>query len=258
MTSEPTRPPTFADACASVLEDPTSGHRGDTTFAPVVVRTLPESWGERRAQLVASRLPADVEQVLELGCGVGALLRSLGPRYDVVGVDDRAAHLAFSAARGGTVVRGSPTVPPVKPVFDAVCSVETATARTPLAELCTAAYEALRPGGIFVVAAPSTPTAVLEPGVETYSGSRYLLERAIDVAGSGATTIDYRVTDRQTGATAVVTEHREVETTTADDLTDALQTAGFEQVLVAGESDLPGVVVGRGVRPVETERPEAK
>ncbi|WP_144903431.1 SAM-dependent methyltransferase [Halobellus captivus] len=255
MTDRPRRPPSFADACAAVLAEPSATHTAATTLAPVIARTVAEEWGGRRAQLVTARLPADVDRVLELGCGVGALLEPLGHRYDVVGVDDRRRQLRFAAARGGTVVRGNPTAPPVRPVFDAVCAVEEATARFSASEICVTAYRALRPGGIAVVAAPTEPTAVLESGVETYSGTRYLLERAVDVVGSRAVEIDYRVTDRQTGATAVVTERRSIETTTADGLTEALQSAGFEHVLVAGESDLPGVVVGRGVRPIETDVP---
>ncbi|WP_049986981.1 class I SAM-dependent methyltransferase [Halobellus rufus] len=251
----PIRPPTFADACAAVLEDPDAGHGADTTLAPVVLRTIPDGWGERRARLVASRLPADVDRVLELGCGVGALLNELGSRYAAVGVDARRAHLRFPAALGEAVVCGDPTNPPVRSAFDAVCAVETATARADVADVCTAAYRSLRPGGIAVIAAPTDPSAVLDSGVETYSGSRYLLERAVDVAGSGSVAVDYRVTDRETGSTAVVADRTTVATTTVDGLTAALGRAGFEHVLVAGESDLPGVVVGRAVRPVETSAP---
>ncbi|WP_336025080.1 class I SAM-dependent methyltransferase [Halobellus salinisoli] len=255
MTGRPTRPPTFADACASVLDDPSGEHGADTTLAPMVARTVSDAWGERRARLVSSRLPADVDRVLELGCGVGALLCALGSRYDAVGVDDRREHLRFPAARGESVIYGDPADPPVRPAFDAVCAVETTTARVDVSAVCAAAYRSLRPGGIAVVAAPTDPSAVIESGVETYSGSGYLLERAVDVAGSGTVAVDYRVTDRQTGATTVVTERATVSTTTTDGLTPALGRAGFEHVLVAGESDLPGVVVGRGVRPVETSAP---
>jgi len=255
MTGHPTRPPTFADACAAVLEETSATHGADTTFAPVVARAVPDQWGERRGRLVASRLPADVDRVLELGCGTGALLRALGTQYAAIGVDERRAHLRFPAARGEPVVCGNPTDPPVRPVFDAVCAAEMATARTGVSDVITGAYRSLRPGGIVVVAAPTDPSAVIESGVETYSGSRYLLERAVDVAQSGTVDIDYRVTDRETGETAVVNERSTVATTATDEITAALQRAGFEHVLVAGESDLPGVVVGRGVRPVETSVP---
>jgi len=251
------RPPTFADACRAVLEDPGGDHGADTTLAPVHARTVTERWGERRAQLVRSRLPADVERVLELGCGVGVLLGRLGAGYEVVGVDDAAAHLRFPAVRGEAVVRGDPVDPPVAPVFDAVCALERSAARHSALDLCVAAYGSLRPGGIVVVAAPTDPEAVDEPGVETYSGSRYLLERAVDAASDGTVAVDYRITDRRTGDTAVATERRSVETTTADGLAAALRAAGFEDVLISGESDLPGVVVGRGVRPIETGAPGA-
>ncbi|MFA1611512.1 class I SAM-dependent methyltransferase [Halobellus rubicundus] len=246
------RPPTFADACRAVLDDPAGDHAADTTLAPIHARTVPETWGERRAHLVRTRFPADVERVLELGCGIGALLGPLSARYDVVGVDDARAYLRFPAARGEAVVRGWPTDPPVGAAFDAACVLERSAARYGPLDLCVAAYGSLRPGGIVVVAAPTDPDAVIEPGVETYSGARYFLERAVDVAGDGTAVVDYRVTDRRTGDAAVATERRTVATTSADGLAAALQTAGFEDVLVSGESDLPGLVVGRGVRPVET------
>lgn len=272
MTDSARRPPTFAEACEVVLADPTAAHSEDTTLAPVRVRSIPGGWTDRRAQLVASRLPADVDRILELGSGVGALLRRLEERYDTVGVDTRVSHLRFSQARGATAVRGAPTRPPVRPVFDAVCAVEEAVGRASVADLCVAAFRSLRPGGIAVIAAPTDPAAVSESGVETFSGSRYLLERAVDVVAerspaadgrqSGTAgdelVVDYRVTDRQTGEAAVVTDRRTVATTTVDGLTAALRTAGFEDVLVSGESDLPGIVVGRGVRPVETDVPTAE
>jgi SAM-dependent methyltransferase len=253
MTAHDDRLPAFAEACEAVLEDPSADHSIDTTLAPVAARSTPDGRDDRRARLVTARFPADVERVLELGCGVGGLLRRLDERYDAVGVDDRRAHLLFSAARGGPVVLGALTRPPVIPAFDGVCAVEDATGRTAALDLCVAAYGSLRPGGIAVVAAPTDPTVVAEPGVETYSGSRYLLERAVDVDDTeDRIIVDYRVTDRQTGDTAVVTEERAVAITTADGLTAALRTAGFEGIRVSDESDLPGLVVGRGVRPIET------
>ncbi|MFB6090445.1 MAG: class I SAM-dependent methyltransferase [Halobellus sp.] len=249
------RPPTFADACRAVLEDPAGEHTAETTLAPIHARTVAEDWGARRAHLLGARLPRDVDRVLELGCGVGALLGPLGSRYDPVGVDDAPARLRFPAARGEPVALGAPTDPPVRPVFDAVCALERSAARYDVLDLCVAAYGSLRPGGIVVVAAPTDPESVVESGVETYSGSRYLLERAVDAASDGTVTVDYRVTDRRTGATAVATERRSIETTSADELTAALRVAGFDEVVVGAESDLPELVVGRGVRPVETGGP---
>ncbi|QCC47124.1 class I SAM-dependent methyltransferase [Halobellus limi] len=272
MTAGARRPPTFADACEAVLADPSADHSEDTTLAPVRIRSVPDGWAERRERLVASRLPADVDRILELGSGLGGLLRRLGERYEAIGVDDRRAHLRFSQARGATAVQGAPTRPPVRAVFDAVCTVEEAVGRASAVDLCVAAVRSLRPGGIAVVAAPTDPAAVAEPGVATYSGPRYRLERAVDVVSEGSPAsyrtrsgaagdelvVDYRITDRQTGDSAVVTDRRTVRTTTADGLTGAFRTAGFEDVLVSGESDLPGLVVGRGVRPVETGVPTAE
>lgn len=252
MVDRRSGPATFATACEAVLSAPNGNHSADTTLAPIHARTLPDDWARRRERLVTARLSADVDRVLELGCGTGLLLRLLGDRYDAVGVDERPAHLRFAAARGGNVVGGRPTAPPVRNRFDGVCAAEYAAARASAGELCVGAYTALRPGGIAVLAAPTDATAVAESGVETYTGSGYRLERAVDVAGDGTVAVDYRVTDRRTGDTGVARERRRVETTTPEDMTAAFRTAGFEDVLVSGESDLPGIVVGVGVRPVET------
>jgi SAM-dependent methyltransferase len=246
--------PTFAAACEAVLAAPDRDHSTDTTLAPVHARTLSEGWGTRRDDLITARLPADVDRLLELGCGVGALLDRIADRYDAVGVDERSAHLQFAAARGGAVVRGRPTDPPVRNRFDGVCATEYATARSPAVDVCAGAYAALRPGGLAVVAAPTAASGVAESGVTTFTDSRYRLERAVDVENECTVAVDYRVTDRRTGETAVTTERRTVETTTADGLTAALRTAGFEDVLISGESDLPGVVIGLGARPVDTGR----
>jgi len=254
MADHRSSPPTFATACEAVLAAPDRDHSTDTTLAPIRARTLPAEWGERRERLLARRFPSDVDRVLELGCGVGVLLDRLTERYDAIGIDDRLPHLRFAAARGGAVVRGRPTAPPVRNRFDGVCVMEHATARASAVDVCIGAYTALRPGGLAVVVAPTRAAGVAESGVETFTGSRYRLERAVDVASEGTVAVDYRVTDRRTGEATVTTERRTVETTTAEGLTAALRTAGFEDVLVSGESDLPGLVVGIGVRPVETGR----
>jgi SAM-dependent methyltransferase len=252
MADRRAAPPSFAAACEAVLAAPDGDHSTDTTLAPVRARTIPEGWGERRDRLVAARFPADVERVLELGCSVGAVLDRLAARYAAVGVDDRRPHLRFAAARGGAVVCGRPTAPPVRNGFDGVCAAEFATARASAVDVCVGAYAALRPGGLAVVVAPTAASGVAESGVETFTGSRYRLERAVDIESEDSVAVDYRVTDRRTGETAVTAERRGVETTTADGLTAALRTAGFGDVLVAGESDFPDLVVGVGVRPVET------
>lgn len=244
--------PTFTDACEAVLSTPDANHSADTTLAPVHARTRPDDWGRKRGRIVAARLPADVERVLELGCGTGALVHRLADQYDAVGVDERRAHLRIAAAWGGSVARGRPAAPPVRARLDGVCAAEYAVARVSAGALCVAAYTALRPGGIAVVAAPTDVSAIAESGVEIYAGAGYRLERSVDVAADGDVTVDYRVTDRRSGATAVTRERRHVETTTAKGLVAAFRTAGFEDVLASGESDLPGIVVGVGARPIET------
>ena len=254
MVDHRSSPPTFAAACEAVLAAPDRDHSTDTTLAPIHARTLPAEWGQRRERVLARRFPSDVDRVLELGCGVGVLLDRLTERYDALGIDDRSAHLRFAVARGGSVVRGRPTHPPVRNRLDGVCVMEHATARASAVDVCVGAYAALRPGGFAVVVAPTRTSGITESGVETFTGSRYRLERSVDVGNEGSVAIDYRVTDRRTGETTVTTERRTVETTTTDGLTSALRTAGFEDVLVSGESDLPGLVVGIGARPVETGR----
>lgn len=249
------RPLTFADACRAVLADPAAAHSMDTTLAPVHARTVPENWGERRSQLVRRRVPTGVDRVLELGCGLGALLAPLGTHYEVVGADDRRAHLRFPTARGESVVCGRPVAPPVHSAFDAVCVLEPAVARHSAFDVCGGAYGALRPGGIVILAAPTDPEAVFDPEVETYRGSRYRLERAVDIGSDDVVSIDYRVTDRRDGNSVVTSEQRPLELTSTEGLTAALRSAGFTNVRVAGESDLPGVVVGTGVRPIDNGPP---
>ena len=244
--------PTFADTCEAILGAPERDHSVDTTLAPVHERTLPAGWSQRRERAVAGRFPADIDRVLELGCGAGVLLDRLAGRYEAVGVDDRLHRLRFAAARGGAVAHGRPTAPPVRNRFDGVCAAEYATARAAVVDLCVAAYAALRPGGLAVVVAPTEASGVAESGVGTLTDSRYRLERAVDVAGTDTVAVDYRVTDRRTGTTAVTTERRRVETTTADGLTAAFRTAGFEDVVVSGGGDRSGIVIGVGARPVET------
>lgn len=244
-------PATFADACEAVLSAPDGDHSVDTTLAPIAARTLPEGWGRRRERAVTAHFSGDVTRVLELGCGVGVLLRRLAERYDVVGVDDRRARLEFAAIRGGAVIQGRPAAPPVRGRFDGVCAAEYATARAPVGDLCVAAYAALRPGGLTTVVAPRDAAAVAEPGVETYAGSTYRLERAVDVA-DGIVTVDYRVTDRGSGDASVTRERRRIETTTAEGVAAALRTAGFEAVSASEVGGPSGVVVGRGTRPVRT------
>ena len=246
--------PTFAAACEAVLAAPAADHSTDSTLAPVFERTLPDGWGDGRAETVTTRFPADVDRVLELGCGVGALLERLADRYDAVGIDDRPTQLRFAAARGGAVACGRPTDPPVRSRFDGVCATEYATARAPAVDVCVAGYAALRPGGLAVVVVPTDASGVADSGVETFTGPRYRLERAVDVVSGDAVVVDYRVTDGRSGETSVTTERRTVETTTAEGLTAALRTAGFEDVGVSGAGDDSGVAVGVGARPVETGR----
>ncbi len=252
MADRRSSPPTFAAACEAVLAAPEHSHSADTTLAPVHARALPDGWGRRRAEAVTAQFPADVDSVLELGCSVGVLLDRLADQYDAVGIDDRRSHLRFAAVRGGSVVQGRPVAPPVRNRFEGVCAAEYTTARTPAVDVCVGAYAALRPGGLAVVVAPTDASGVTESGVRTFTGPRYRLERAVDVVSGDAVAVDYRVTDRRVGETAVTSERRAVETTTPDGLTAAFLTAGFEDVLVSGESDLSGVVVGVGARPVET------
>ncbi|MDS0294626.1 class I SAM-dependent methyltransferase [Halogeometricum luteum] len=253
------RPPSFADACARVVENPGADHSLTTTLAPVRARIdVSEAASARtdtRERLLAARLPADVDRVAELGCGTGTLLDRLREEYDAVGVDRFPAFLAFAAARGAPVVRGDPAAPPLRAAFDAVCSFDAvgASRRASLSAFLAGAYATLRPGGILVVGACSDPRAVAESGVETYRGARYVLERAVDVApGESVVHADYRVTDRRTGETGVTSEETPFRVVDAGEVRAALDDAGFADASVAADAGVEGEVVATAVRPVET------
>ncbi|MDS0299302.1 methyltransferase domain-containing protein [Halogeometricum sp. S1BR25-6] len=259
MPSRP-RPPSFADACARVVEAPDADHSLTTTLAPVRARMdVSEAASARtdvRRELLAARLPADVDRVAELGCGTGTLLDRLCEDYDAVGVDRSPELLAFAAARGAPVVRGDPANPPLRAAFDAVCAFDATgvSPPAPLSALFAGAYATLRPGGILVAGAFSDARAVAESGVETYRGARYVLERAVDVAlGESAIRADYRVTDRRTGAVGVASERTPFRVVDASEVRAALDDAGFADASVTADVGVEGELVATAVRPVETE-----
>jgi SAM-dependent methyltransferase len=241
-----------------VVADPDAEHSLSTTLAPVQARIdVSEGRSERgaaRAELLRSRLPADVERVLELGCGTGTLLERLATTYDAVGVDGHPALLSFAAARGASTVCGDPTDPPVRPVFDAVCAFDHLTAHRPLATVCAAAYASLRPGGIVVFDALADVRAAASSGVETFRGARYVLERSVDVARSPPEVRDdFRATDRRTGEVGVTSERTALRVVDAASVRSALETAGFEDVDVLDDAGEAGELLATAVRPVETE-----
>ncbi|WP_049916617.1 methyltransferase domain-containing protein [Halogeometricum pallidum] len=258
MTPRP-RPPSFADACARVVEDPGADHSLATTLAPVRARMdVSEAASARtdaRRELLAARLPADVDRVAELGCGTGTLLDRLREEHDAVGVDPAPGLLAFAAARGASVICGDPANPPLRAAFDAVCAFDAAGTppSAPLSALFEGAYATLRPGGILVAGALSDARAVADSGVETYRGARYVLERAVDVApGESAVHADYRVTDRRTGAVGVTSERTPFRVVDAADVREALDDSGFEDASVVADAGVEGELVVTAVRPVET------
>lgn len=251
------RPPSFADACARVVADPDAEHSLSTTLAPVQARIAVSddrsARGAARAELLRARLPADVDRVLELGCGTGTLLERLSTTYDAVGVDGHAALLSFAAARGESVIRGDPTDPPVRPAFDAVCAFDHLTGRRPLAAVCAAAYASLRPGGIVVFDALADVRAAASSGVETFRGARYVLERSVDVARSPpVVNADYRVTDLRTGGVGVTSERTALRVTDAAAVRSELEAAGFDEVDVLDDAGDDGELLATAVRPVET------
>lgn len=256
MVSRP-RPPSFADACARVVEDPGADHSLTTTLAPVRARMdvseAASALMDARRELLAARLPADVDRVAELGCGTGTLLHRLSGDYDAVGVDSFPRLLAFAAARGESVVCGDPTAPPLRAAFDAVCAFDRGGGRA-LSDLCAGTYATLRPGGILVAGVPSDARTVAESGVETYRGARYVLERAVDVArGESMVHVDYRVTDLRTGAVGVTSERTPFRVVDAAGVREALDDAGFEDVSVSADAGVDGELVATAVRPVETD-----
>ncbi|RYJ14562.1 class I SAM-dependent methyltransferase [Halogeometricum borinquense] len=252
------RPPSFADACARVIADPDADHSLTTTLAPVQARIAisPEqmaktdAWGD----LLGARLPADVERVLELGCGTGTLLHRLSDEYTALGIDRYSDLLSFAAARGEAAVCGDPTDPPVRPDFDAVCAFDHFVARQSLSAVCEGAYATLRPGGIFVFDALSDARAIAASGVETYRGARYVFERSVDVARNPPVVhVDYRVTDLRTGETGVTAERTSFNVYDPESVRESLETAGFSDIRVVTDAGDDGEFLVTAVRPVETE-----
>lgn len=255
MTSPRSRPPAFGDACEAVLSDPDGDHSLCTTLAPLYARMKAGDNDTLDAQrrVLDARLPADVSDVLELGCGVGELLARLSARYDAVGVDEFPELLSFAAMRSLDVVLGDPTRPPIRGTFDAACAFDCRSAYVPLAEFCAAARESLRPGGIFVFDVPSDARAAESSGVDTFRNGRYHLERAVDVAPDPVVVrADYRVTDRRTGATATTTERTRMRTYDTDSVRAVLRDAGFVDVEVCTDVGGDGAFVASAVRSVET------
>ncbi|SFG40791.1 Methyltransferase domain-containing protein [Halopelagius inordinatus] len=255
MTPSRPRPPAFADACEAVLADPDGEHSLCTTLAPLYARMRAgdDDTHDAHRHVLDARLPADVSNVLELGCGVGELLARLSARYDAVGVDEHPALLSFAALRSLDVVLGDPARLPFGGRFDAVCAFDYRFAHVPLADFCAAARESLRPGGILVFDAPSDARAAESSGVETFRDARYQLERAVDVAPDPLVVrADYRVTDRRTGATATTTERTRVRTYDPGSVRTVLRDAGFGDVEVSADVGGDGAFVASAVRPVET------
>lgn len=255
MTPSRPRPPAFSDACEAVLSDPDGEHSLYTTLAPLYARMKAgdDETLDARRRILDVRFPADVSNVLELGCGVGELLARLSARYDAVGVDERPKLLSFAAARSLDIVLGDSTRLPFDGAFDAAYAFDHRSAHVPLAEFCAAARESLRPGGIFVFDVPSDARAAGSSGVDTFRDARYHLERAVDVAPDPVVVhADYRVTDRRTGATAVTTERTRVRTYDPDTIRAVLRDAGFVDVEVSADVGGDGAFVASAVRPVET------
>jgi SAM-dependent methyltransferase len=248
------RPPAFDDACAAVVSDPDGDHSLYTTLAPIYARMMADADERYDAQrrVLDARLPADVETVLELGCGVGGLLTRLAATYEATGLDRHPALLSFAAARHPRVVAGDPRRPPFDGAFDAACAFEYLAARLPLEAFCRGVHDVLRPGGIVVFDGVTSAAAVERSGVETYQNARYRLERAVDVSHDPVVVrSDYRVTDRQSGETALTGELTRVRTHSPESVETALSEAGFDEVEVSTEAGEEGAFVAAGVRPVE-------
>lgn len=255
MTPSRSRPPAFGDACEAVLSDPDGDHSLCTTLAPLYARMRAgdDDTLDAQRRVLDARLPADVSDVLELGCGVGELLARLSARYDAVGVDEYPDLLSFAAVRSLDVVLADSTRLPFDGTFDAACAFDYRSARVPLAEFCAAARESLRPGGIFVFDAPSDARAAGSSGVDTFRNARYHLERAVDVAPDPVVVrADYRVTDRRTGATATTTERTRMRTYDPESVCAVLRDAGFADAEASTEAGGEGAFVASAVRPVET------
>jgi SAM-dependent methyltransferase len=257
-------PNTFDEACRVVLRDPDGSHSLYTTLAPLFNRMMAGDSEHYEAQYDRLRKYAlGARSVLEFGCGTGrllALLEANGAFDRLVGVGVHAEVLEFAADRvaRAELVRADATDCSVGTSFDAVCAFEYVAAHmrtdAELRAFLDTAYAHCRPGGVFVFDAVSEPGAVREESIGIYRSPGYRLERAVDVipVPDGSVfdlRVDYRVTDRETGEQAVVSERTPIRTIGVDDLRERLAAAGFADVDIGPTAGEAGAIVAVARRP---------
>lgn len=249
-------PPTFADACERLLQDPDGDHSQFTTLAPLYNRMQDDATLDSQFEAVQAFAP-ESGQALDLGCGVGGLLSRLDGRYDrAVGVDRHPELLRFTPHRAPSAdaLVGDPADPPVTGAFDAVVALGNLTAHLPESELdgfFEVAAAHLDADGTLLLDAIVDAGVLRSDGIGVFRGSGYRLERSVTDLPAGGDVdlqIDYRATDEHSGASAMARETMRVCVHDGDRLRAAAKDAGLDDVrlLSADEADGSVLLVARG------------
>lgn len=232
--------PTFPDACERLLRDPDGDHSLYTTLAPVFDRLTDEERVAGDFEAVRAFAPEGGD-VLELGCGVGALLAHLSDRFDrAFGVDTHHELLRFTSHRAPAagVALGDPLDPPTAREFDAVVAMA-GPAAPPIVEdpvdLIEAAADRLAPDGTLLLRAVTDADAVRDAveAVGVLTGSGYRMERSVTDFPAGGDVdlrMGYRATDETSGESATTSETLTVPVHDADGLREAAEDAGLRDV----------------------------
>lgn len=232
--------PTFPDACERLLRDPDGDHSLYTTLAPVFDRLTDEERVAGDFEAVRAFAPED-GHVLEIGCGVGALLAHLSDRFDrAFGVDAHHDLLRFTSHRApaANVALGDPLDPPTAAEFDAVVAMAGPAAPPVVedpADLIAAAADRLAPDGTLLLRAVTDAEAVRNAveSIGVLTGSGYRMERSVTdfPAGGGIDLrMGYRATDESSGDSATTSETVTVPVHDADELREAAEDAGLRDV----------------------------